>query len=162
MRGECLAAPCLALPVSLPDQTAGESPLFLQILTIMVMRPLPMNYDPANFGQPRAHSVDRRTQTYRQRWCTILATIQHRCAQHVDVSGYYKANSHPHATGSPLVSRMIVSFDIAVAAGGEASVWGLPLTVSVGCRPWLDLHGTSWVGGERTETPTVFCVSRSK
>ena len=76
-----------------------------------------------------------------------MATIQHRCAQHVDVSGYYKANSHPHATGSPLVSRMIVLFDIAVAAGGEASVWGLPLTVSVGCRPWLDLHGTTWVAG---------------
>ena len=42
---------------------------------------------------------------------------------------------------------MIVLFDIAMAAGGEASVWGLPLTVSVGCRPWLDLHGTTWVAG---------------
>ena len=76
-----------------------------------------------------------------------MVTIQHRCAQHVDVSGYYKANSHPHATGSPLVSRMIVSLHIAAAAGGDTSVWGLPLTVSVGCRPWLDLHGTTWVAG---------------
>ena len=29
---------------------------------------------------------------------------------------------------------MIVSLDIAVVAGGETSVWGLPLTVSVGCH----------------------------
>ena len=76
-------------------------------------------------------------------------TIQHQCAQHVDVSGYYRANSHPLATGSPLVSRMIVSLDIAAAAGGDTSVWGLPLTVSVRCRPWLDLHGTTWVAEER-------------
>eukprot|EP00956_Cyclotella_meneghiniana_P005421 scaffold6817_cov76-Cyclotella_meneghiniana.AAC.2 len=30
----------------------------------------------------------------------------------VDLSGYYRAISHPLATGSPLVSRMIVSSDI--------------------------------------------------
>eukprot|EP00956_Cyclotella_meneghiniana_P035551 scaffold115959_cov43-Cyclotella_meneghiniana.AAC.2 len=61
---ERLAAPCLALPVSLPDQTAGESPLFLQILTIMVMRPLPITYVPANFGQPRVHVIAMNTYRY--------------------------------------------------------------------------------------------------
>ena len=75
----------------------------------------------------------------KQTRCTILVTIQHRCVQHVDESGYYnKANTHPHATRLPLVLRMIVWLDIAGAAGGETSVWGLLLTVSVGCRPWLD------------------------
>ena len=92
-------------------------------------------------------------------------TIQHQCAQHVDVSGYYKANNHPHATGSPLVSRMIVLFDIAVAAGGEASVWGLPLTVSVCGVSAMVGFARNDVGGwgrREAETPTVFCNSRSK
>ena len=61
----------------------------------------------------------------------------------------YLAITGPLATGSPLLSRMIVSLDIAAAAGGDTSVWGLPLTVSVRCRPWLDLHGTTWVGEEQ-------------
>eukprot|EP00956_Cyclotella_meneghiniana_P022213 scaffold41684_cov81-Cyclotella_meneghiniana.AAC.1 len=49
---------------------------------------------------------------------------QHRSAQYFDVSGYYRANSHPHPTGSPLVSRMIVfvSSDIVVAAKDDTSV----------------------------------------
>eukprot|EP00956_Cyclotella_meneghiniana_P045744 scaffold382616_cov96-Cyclotella_meneghiniana.AAC.1 len=64
MRGECLAAPRLALLVSRPDQNARESPLFLQILTIMVMRPLLLNHDPADFGQPRAHVIAMDTYRY--------------------------------------------------------------------------------------------------
>eukprot|EP00956_Cyclotella_meneghiniana_P022009 scaffold40885_cov36-Cyclotella_meneghiniana.AAC.1 len=55
MRGECLAAPRLASLVTRPDQNARESPFCLQILTIMAMRPLLLNHDPADFGQPRAH-----------------------------------------------------------------------------------------------------------
>ena len=64
MRGECLAAPRLALLVSRPDQNARESPLCLQILTIMVMRQLQINHDPADFGQPRAHLIAMNTYRY--------------------------------------------------------------------------------------------------
>eukprot|EP00956_Cyclotella_meneghiniana_P005265 scaffold6583_cov82-Cyclotella_meneghiniana.AAC.3 len=67
------------------------------------------------------HDADVSTDYLRHRRYTILVTIQHQCAQHVDVSGYYRANSHPLATGSSLVSRMIVSSDIVLAAGGDTS-----------------------------------------
>eukprot|EP00956_Cyclotella_meneghiniana_P021769 scaffold40167_cov64-Cyclotella_meneghiniana.AAC.1 len=64
MRGERLAAPRLASLVTRPDQNARESPLCLQILTIMAMRPLLLNHDPADFGQPRAYATYEPTSTY--------------------------------------------------------------------------------------------------
>eukprot|EP00956_Cyclotella_meneghiniana_P030508 scaffold77001_cov70-Cyclotella_meneghiniana.AAC.1 len=57
MRGERHAAPRLASLVTRLDQNARESPLRLQILTEMAMRPLLLNHDPADFGQPRAQVI---------------------------------------------------------------------------------------------------------
>eukprot|EP00956_Cyclotella_meneghiniana_P019912 scaffold34589_cov43-Cyclotella_meneghiniana.AAC.1 len=64
MRGERLAAPRLASLVTRPDQNARESPLCLQILTIMAMRPLLLNHDPADFVQPRAYVIALNTYRY--------------------------------------------------------------------------------------------------
>eukprot|EP00956_Cyclotella_meneghiniana_P029562 scaffold72003_cov88-Cyclotella_meneghiniana.AAC.2 len=64
MRGERHAAPRLASLVTRLDQNARESPLRLQILTEMAMRPLLLNHDPADFGQPRAQVIP--LNTYRE------------------------------------------------------------------------------------------------
>eukprot|EP00956_Cyclotella_meneghiniana_P000825 scaffold946_cov22-Cyclotella_meneghiniana.AAC.1 len=64
MRSERPAAPRLASLVTRLDQNARESPLRLQILTEMAMRPLLLNNDPADFGQPRAYVIH--LNTYRE------------------------------------------------------------------------------------------------
>jgi len=64
MRGERHTAPRLALLVTRLDQNARESSLRLQILTEMAMRPLLLNHDPADFGQPRAQVIA--VNTYRE------------------------------------------------------------------------------------------------
>eukprot|EP00956_Cyclotella_meneghiniana_P015055 scaffold22813_cov78-Cyclotella_meneghiniana.AAC.20 len=65
MRGERHAAPRLASLVTRLDQNARESPLRLQILTEMAMRPSLLNHhDPADFGQPRAQVIA--LNTYRE------------------------------------------------------------------------------------------------
>eukprot|EP00956_Cyclotella_meneghiniana_P023891 scaffold47280_cov66-Cyclotella_meneghiniana.AAC.7 len=50
--------------------------------------------------------------------------LHHRYAQHFDRSSHYsyRANTHPHATVSLLILRMVVSLDIAGATGGKSSV----------------------------------------